>query len=96
MRNKRLLQRYSRIGNSLTGIVVGIIPKVEKDIQGLGTNYCQRLRKIFKCCWHSWIKIREPGTSITSYLGVCPMILHCAMYFGLSLHALIDSDITSQ
>ena len=47
------------------------------------------------CCWQTWIKIRALGTSITPYPGASLVILYCAMYFELSLHALMDSNIVS-
>ena len=47
------------------------------------------------CSWHTWIKKLAPSTVITPYLGTSSMTQYCAMYFGLSLHALKDSDIVS-
>ena len=48
------------------------------------------------CCWHTWIKIRVPSTTITPYLGTYLVLRYCAMYFGHSLHALLHSNIASQ
>ena len=46
--------------------------------------------------WHTWMKRLAPGTGGTPYPGTSSVIQYCAMYFGLSLHALKDSDIISQ
>ena len=48
------------------------------------------------CCWHTWIRIRVPGTTITPNLGHTKVLRYCAMYIGHSLHALLHSNIAGQ
>jgi len=47
------------------------------------------------CCWHTWIKIQVPGTSITPYPGAYLVLCYYALYFRHSLHVLMDSDIAN-
>ena len=48
------------------------------------------------CCWHTWIKIWVPSTTITPYLGAYLVLRYCTMYFRYSLHALLHSNIARQ
>ena len=65
-----------------------------KDIRGLG-RVLPKVEKVIVGILGSRIKL-APGTGITLNRGRSSVIQYYAMYFGLSLHALKDSDIVSQ